>query len=133
MFPHERGDGNVCTPLEHDLPALLGEYGVQQRFRFGQVIFYEGHIPLGVYVHESGRVRLVNESGVECTCVGPCAMGLRARVAGIPLSHTALPLGDVRITFLSRSAWNVFIQEHPSLSLEAIPIGPNPSRGVPFP
>lgn len=65
----------------------------------------------------------MNENGVEFCCDGPCAMGLRSRLAGIPHSHTALPLGDVRITFLSRVAWNVFIQEHPSLSLEATPIG----------
>lgn len=133
MDPAQTGREAVCTPLAGRLVSRLRACGIRQRFRSGQVIFYKGHVPLGIYIHESGRVRLKYRRGVECCCEGPCIMGLRSRLAGLPLPMTATAQEDVRITFLSRSAWNLFIQEHPSLPLEAIPIGPNPSRGVPFP
>lgn len=85
----------------------LLEEGELLTFRKGQVLSYEGHHPLGVFVIRSGKVAFT-QKGVACgekhTWSSPKGdvIGLEAVAKEEPLCCTATAKSDCKVVFLSR-------------------------------
>lgn len=78
-------------------------------YKAGQVIFYKGHYPYGVYVIRKGRVRLFTKrkNGKELLLkiVEPMqVLGAEAFTEGRPFDYSARAETDVSVAFFSRCA-----------------------------
>lgn len=85
--------------------------GAEERLQYkaGQVIFYEGHYPYGVYILRKGRVRLftkaVDGEARLLKIVEPeQILGEEAYRSGRPFGYSAEAETDVAIGFVSRTA-----------------------------
>ena len=103
--------------------ANLGELlkgGQKLTFRKGQVLFYEGHIPYGVFVIRSGSVNF--EQG-ETPCKDEHlwvstqgkVVGLRQVLDGTPSCCTSLATEDCETTFISKTLLLPYLCEQPSI------------------
>ncbi|MBI2066455.1 MAG: cyclic nucleotide-binding domain-containing protein [Deltaproteobacteria bacterium] len=94
-------------PESHHWEDLVRK-GEELVFRKGQVLFYEGHQPYGVYVVKSGEFSFAKE-GVPCRGshvdkVGSLkVLGLHDFFNGKPFCCTCTATADCRLIFLSRS------------------------------
>lgn len=99
------------SPISNDLPPDWEDSiarGQPVYFKRGQVLFYEGHIPYGVFVILSGRVSLL-EGQTPClrehshlSPQGP-VYGLDAALEETPSCCTCLAEEDCRALFISKS------------------------------
>lgn len=85
-------------------------------YRAGQVIFYEGHQPYGVYILRKGRVRLFEKfsNGEEklVRIVEPGhAFGDEALLEGGLHPFSAKAETDVHVSFFSRSVFDLESQQ----------------------
>ncbi len=76
-------------------------------YKSGQVIFYEGHSPLGICILRKGRVRLFRESEngdeiLQQIIEHPQILGEEAFVANKSYGYSARAETDVSISFFSR-------------------------------
>ncbi len=117
------------------LPRLNSIFGVLSRgeisrlelhkgcnfHRSGQVLFYEGDYPSGLYCINRGKVKLTRtgEAGreqiVRLAREGD-SVGYRALVSGTPYELTATVIEDASICFIPRQTFNTLMTQNPSLS-----------------
>lgn len=93
-----------AVPLAKWALEFLRGYGTEQTYRRNQVIFYQGHRPLGLYVHESGPVVFLRGQQRVCRCRETCLMAPDALVTDEPLAVSARAGGDVGVIFVGRTA-----------------------------
>ncbi|MBI2891425.1 MAG: hypothetical protein HYY13_11655 [Nitrospirae bacterium] len=99
-------------------PALVFSLkcrGTEQRFRPGQTISYEDHHPVGIYLHEAGRLSFLRGRAVVGCCCEPCLLGLQALAAEGRFSVSICAGSNVRVTFFSRWGWERIQNENPDL------------------
>ncbi|MBI2891631.1 MAG: cyclic nucleotide-binding domain-containing protein [Nitrospirae bacterium] len=106
---------DIAIPLPEEILTLLETLGLEQVFKRGQIIFYEGHFPLGLYVHRSGLVALFRGGSVSGTSLGGCAL-LPQALRGERSPMTARAQGDVRVAFLGRTALHRLETERPDVA-----------------
>ncbi|HLG18440.1 MAG TPA: cyclic nucleotide-binding domain-containing protein [Bdellovibrionota bacterium] len=83
------------------------------RYKAGQVLFYRGHLPYGLFVIHEGAVELrITEKDLHAPLkAGPGAMlGLASLVANQPYPLTALVVNDVLVSFTEKSTLLHWIQ-----------------------
>jgi CRP-like cAMP-binding protein len=117
------------------LPRLNSIFGVLSReeldklelhkgcnfHRSGQVLFYEGDYPSGLYCINRGKVKLTRtgEAGreqiVRLAREGD-SVGYRALVSGTPYELTATVIEDASICFIPRQTFNNLMTHNPALS-----------------
>ncbi len=89
--------------------------------RSGQVLFYEGDYPSGLYCINRGKVKLTRtgEAGreqiVRLAREGD-SVGYRALVSGTPYQLTATVIEDASICFIPRQTFNTLMTDNPSLT-----------------
>lgn len=89
------------------------------RFKKGQIIFYEGHIPYGLFILVSGNVQIISsknnyQSDKRKIISNPAFLGTFAFKNKIPFSATLKALTDCDVYFLSYSYYhNLQGSNHP--------------------
>lgn len=118
----------TCLPRLHSMFSVLSQEGLAKLqlhkgcnfHRSGQVLFYEGDYPSGLYCINQGKVKLtkVGEAGreqiVRLAREGD-VVGYRALVSGTPYELSATVLEDASICFIPRQTFHVLMNENPAL------------------
>ncbi|MDE2039776.1 MAG: Crp/Fnr family transcriptional regulator [Elusimicrobia bacterium] len=89
-------------------------------YRRGDILFYQGNEPQGLYFVCSGRVALSQSAGsgrqqIVRFASGPDVLGERALIAGRPYEATAEAAEDSRICFLDASRFRRLWEGEPAL------------------
>lgn len=109
---------NGFYPEELKLPLLtildLEEYASFHKIRKGQDIFYEGHIPYGIYILQAGKIKIVSDS---CTQIikAPYILEIKNFLKNIPYQGTATALQDSEVAFISRSGFQNLLKKYGNL------------------
>jgi len=120
---------DTCLPRLHSIFDVLsaGELAKLELHkgcnfhRSGQVLFYEGDYPSGLYCLNRGKVKLTRtgEAGreqiVRLAREGD-SVGYRALVSGTPYELTATVIEDASICFIPRQTFHTLMAENPSLT-----------------
>lgn len=89
--------------------------------RAGQVLFYEGDFPSGLYCIHRGKVKLtkLGENGkeqiVRLAREGD-VVGYRALVSGTPYQLSSTVIEDASICFIPRQTFHRFMKQNPALT-----------------
>lgn len=119
-----RAQGIFCNLVGSHLARLDREKTVHE-YQRGQVIFYEGNPPLGIYCICSGRVKLY-KMGREVKpqvirLLGPGEiMGYRALLANEPCSTTAQAIETATICVISKQTLFDLVKELPELAFRLL-------------
>lgn len=96
------------------LDTLKGS-GTRQCYKKGQIIFYEGHRPLGFYVHESGCVAFLRGKREVRQCAKPCLIGIQTLLVEESLPCSARAEENVSLVFVGRTAFRLLKESSPAL------------------
>lgn len=95
----------ICSAIVDRLSTLL-ENAEMQSWKAGQVIFYAGHNPLGIYLLESGEIAVEFPSQTQekpnLISEKHCILGLDFVLANISYPFTARAVTSVKTWFVSR-------------------------------
>ncbi len=94
-------------------------------FQAGQTIFYQGNEPLGLFVIQSGLVKLesITSDGASHTrrLLGPGqALGYRALFAGEKYQASAVTVEEGNFCFLSKTVLIGVIKRHPGVAMNLL-------------
>jgi len=118
-----REDNPICG-IQDTLP-LIEKAKTNVRYKAGQVIFYAGNDPIGLFTISSGLVKLevFSPAGSAHTLrlVGPGGvLGYRSLFAGEPYYASAIAVEDCELCFLPKAdLMNVF-KNHPETMLRLL-------------
>lgn len=115
-----RGSNPVCS-VEEAL-TVVKELRTTSRFKAGQVIFYAGNDPLGLFTMQRGLVKLeaLSPDGSAHTLrlMGPgSVLGYRALFAGEPYQASAVAVEDTELCFIPKADMLKLFEEHPPMAL----------------
>ena len=83
------------------------ERGQMATFSKGQVLFYEGHLPMGAYLLWDGEIALqgggVGDEAVVLSAKDHPVVGPDFLYSNTPFPFTARALSDVKIVFIART------------------------------
>jgi CRP-like cAMP-binding protein len=109
-------------------PAHLHELNLHKttnRYKRGQVVFYEGNKPTGLFCVGSGKIKLFKTGSegkeviLRITQAGD-VLGYRGILTDHPYSSTAEVIEDAEICFIDRHFFNRLAAEDSNLALELI-------------
>jgi CRP-like cAMP-binding protein len=112
-----------------DIPDnLLDDFSklkVMNTYKKGQVIFYEGNKPYGVYCLNGGKVKLSKNTADGKELIVKLAkpgdlLGYRSFFTNEMYSSTAEVIEDTRICFIDREKFYDLIKSHPAYSLKLL-------------
>ncbi len=118
-----RFDSLLCS--NPDVLHLIEKAKVTCRFKPGQVIFYAGNDPLGIFTIQSGLVKLevTSATGTAHTLrlVGPGGtLGYRSLFASEPYHASAIALKDCELCFLPKAEILNIFKTHPELAMNLL-------------
>lgn len=118
-----RMDSLLCS--SPDVLLMMEKARVSCRFKAGQVIFYAGNDPLGIFTIESGLVKLevTSTTGAAHTLrlVGPGgALGYRSMFASEPYHASAVAVEDCELCFVPKAEIMNIFKEHPELAMKLL-------------
>lgn len=93
----------------------LIEQSVLHQYHKGQVLFYKGHLPYGIFIIVSGQVHLVGteetnpEQGFPALLYNPIGFDLLFSRQCYPF--TAIAQSDVKAVFIAKSSLNKLCQQ----------------------
>lgn len=98
---------------------------VSCRFKAGQVIFYAGNDPLGIFTIQSGLVKLevTSQTGAAHTLrlMGPGgALGYRSLFANEPYHASAIAVEDCELCFIAKADIMHVFSKHPEMALKLL-------------
>lgn len=93
-----------CSPEQ--LERVLAQ-GSPLHFRDGQVLFYAGHFPTGVYHLQRGTVELQPEAPL---------LGLSALAHSAPFGYTCRAIGEVQVLFVPKASLYTALEINPNTS-----------------
>lgn len=98
---------------------------VSCRFKAGQMIFYSGNDPLGIFTIQSGLVKLevTSASGAAHTLrlVGPGGtLGYRSLFANEPYHASAVAVEDCELCFVPKAEIMNIFKNHPELAMKLL-------------
>lgn len=119
----------TCLPRLHSMFGVLSEEELGRLqlhkgcnfHRAGQVLFYQGDYPSGLYCINQGKVKLTRtgEAGreqiVRLAREGD-VVGYRALVSGTPYELTATVIEDASVCFIPRQTFHALMAENPALT-----------------
>jgi CRP-like cAMP-binding protein len=130
--PHEKSSCATCESREDSLLCsspdtleLVEKARVVCRFKTGQVIFYAGNDPLGLFTIQSGLVKLevTSPNGAAHTLrmVGPGGvLGYRSLFANEPYHASAVAVKDCELCFISKADILEIFKSHPDLTMKLL-------------
>ncbi|HEY1079485.1 MAG TPA: Crp/Fnr family transcriptional regulator [Bdellovibrio sp.] len=118
-----RMDSLLCS--SPDVLLMMEKARVSCRFKAGQVIFYAGNDPLGIFTIQSGLVKLevTSTTGAAHTLrlVGPGgALGYRSMFASEPYHASAVAVEDCELCFVPKAEIMNIFKEHPELAMKLL-------------
>ncbi|MDO8462547.1 MAG: cyclic nucleotide-binding domain-containing protein [Deltaproteobacteria bacterium] len=103
----------VLSSLKEHWDHLLKE-GQELSFRKGQALFYEGHVPYGIFVLRSGKVQFVRGDD-SCGEEPHLVQASKGKIIGLshffeesPFCCTCVALSDCKLTFISKTQLHPF-------------------------
>lgn len=125
-------DCDVCE-TKHQSPICSIENALEEikqsritsRFKSGQIIFYQGNDPMGLYTIQSGLIKLesVSNDGSAHTLrlMGPGqAVGYRSLFAGGTYQASAVAVEDGQICFIPKTVLFSVIEKNPKAALNLL-------------
>ncbi len=108
-----------------DVVAMLEKARVMCRFKAGQVIFYAGNDPLGIFTIQSGTVKLevttANGSAHTLRLMGAgSALGYRSLFADEPYHASAIAVDDCELCFVPKAEILNIFKAHPELAMKLL-------------
>lgn len=93
---------------------------ISNDYRAGNIIFYEGNQPFGMYFLCSGRVKIVRtdtglHSSIPRVVEAPDMLGERSFLAGEPYLGSGEALGECRICFIDGAYFEKYFLENPKV------------------
>ncbi|MEK2646053.1 Crp/Fnr family transcriptional regulator [Bdellovibrio sp. BCCA] len=118
-----RFDSLLCS--SPDVLLMIEKARVTCRYKAGQVIFYAGNDPLGIFTIQSGLVKLevTSASGGAHTLrmIGAGgALGYRSLFAGEPYHASAVAVEDCELCFLPKAEIMNIFKTHPDLAMKLL-------------
>ncbi|MBX3041591.1 MAG: Crp/Fnr family transcriptional regulator [Bdellovibrionaceae bacterium] len=126
---HSHQDCDVCpTRAQNPVCSVDGALSRVQdvrttsRYSAGQVIFYAGNDPLGLFTVQTGLVKLeaLSPEGDAHTLrlMGPgCILGYRALFASEPYRATAIAVEDSQLCFIPKTEMLKVFEEFPAVAM----------------
>lgn len=126
---HSPQDCDLCQTKAHNpvcsvKGALCKVQSVRtaSTYKAGQVIFYAGNNPLGLFTVQRGLVKLeaLSPSGDAHTLrlMGPgCVLGYRAMFASEPYRASAVAVEDTQLCFIPKTEMMKLFEEFPAVAL----------------
>jgi len=115
----------LALPIFTGVPKTAWESFCKRRvpntYKKGNVVFYDGNQPLGMYFVCSGRVKIVkSESGTHSNITrvveAPDLLGDRAFFANEPYRGSGEVMEDARICFIDRDSFEQIFLETPGMA-----------------
>ena len=118
-----RMEGIFCS--SHDVLQMIEKARVTVRFKAGQVIFYAGNNPLGIFTIQSGLVKLevTSTTGAAHTLrlVGAGgALGYRSLFADEPYHASAIAVEDCELCFVPKAEIVNIFKTHPEVAMKLL-------------
>ncbi|WP_374074115.1 Crp/Fnr family transcriptional regulator [Bdellovibrio bacteriovorus] len=118
-----RFDSLLCS--SPDVLLMIEKARVTCRFKAGQVIFYAGNDPLGIFTIQSGLVKLevTSQAGGAHTLrlVGAGgALGYRSLFANEPYHASAVAVEDCELCFVPKAEIMNIFKTHPELAMKLL-------------
>jgi CRP-like cAMP-binding protein len=118
------GESLFCD-LSREALSRINLNKIDQSFRRGQYIFYEGNQPSGLYCISSGvvKVETTNESGnshILKILQGGDLLGYRSLFASEAYDSSAVAHEDTRVCFIPKTAIMELVKQEPMLALKLI-------------
>lgn len=118
-------DKSVICSHNDELRSKLDAIKVTCQFKAGQVIFYAGNDPIGLYAIQSGLVKLEvnNQNGGAHTLrlIGSGGLlGHRSLFASEKYHATAVAVQDVELCFLPKAEITAICQSHPEILMRVL-------------
>ncbi len=106
-----------------EVSTLLDKIKVKCRYKHGQSIFMEGNEPLGIFILQSGLVKLeVNScegNSHTLRIIGPGGIiGFRSLLAGESYKANAIAIEDSDLCFIPKNEFIEILKKHPESSLK---------------
>lgn len=120
-------ENNVICSADPEIWKMLEKSKVKSQFKVGQVIFYQGTTPLGLYAVSSGLVKLDyhSEEGYSHTLryVGPGGvLGYRSLFAQEDYHATATVVEECEVCFIPKTTVMDIFKNHPETALRIMAI-----------
>lgn len=108
-----------------DVLLMVEKVRVTVRYKAGQVIFYSGNMPLGIFTIQGGLVKLevTSPTGAAHTLrlVGPGgALGYRSLFAEEPYHASAIAVEDCELCFVPKTEILNIFKSHPQLAMRLL-------------
>ncbi|MBV2167885.1 MAG: Crp/Fnr family transcriptional regulator [Bdellovibrio sp.] len=118
-----RNESLLCS--SPDVLLMVEKARVTCRFKAGQVIFYSGNDPLGIFTIQEGLVKLevMSPSGAAHTLrlVGPGgALGYRSLFAQEPYHASAVAVEDCELCFIPKADIMNIFKSYPHLAMKLL-------------
>lgn len=122
-FCDMREDSLLCFSPE--VLPIIEKAKIVCRYKAGQVIFYAGNDPLGIFTIQSGLVKLevTSSAGTAHTLrlYGPGnALGYRSLFANEPYHGSAIAMEDCELCFVPKSVINDIFTKYPELAVRLL-------------
>lgn len=116
---------NPMRNLSSEEVAELSHCKLAHSYKPGQVIFYEGNRPFGVYCLEKGKVKLTKytpdgKSYIVRLVKGGDLLGYRSFLTNEPYSATAEVIEEATVCFLDRTIFLDSLRQNPAFALEML-------------
>ena len=118
-----RFDGILCSsPI---VRSVIDRAKVVTTYKSGQVIFYTGNVPLGIFTIQTGVVKLeaLSSTGAAHTLriVGPGgALGYRSLFADEAYHASAVAMEDTELCFIPKAAIMSLFNMHPEIAMKLL-------------
>ena len=121
----EKRGGSLFCKLNHDELGILSKNKAHTLYKKGQIIFYEGNQPHGLYCIYNGKVKVhkLGEEGKEQIvrfAKEGNILGYRALLSGDSYSATATAIEDTLICHISKTDFFDVLEQNQDLSLKTI-------------
>lgn len=118
-----RFDSLLCS--SPDVLLMMEKARVTCRFKSGQVIFYSGNDPLGIFTIQKGLVKLevTSPAGAAHTLrlIGPGGtLGYRSLFASEPYHASAVAVEDCELCFVPKAEIMSIFKTHPDLAMKLL-------------
>lgn len=118
-----RFDSILCS--SPDVLLMIEKARVTCRYKAGQVIFYAGNDPLGIFTIQTGLVKLevTSPTGGAHTLrlIGPGgALGYRSLFASEPYHASAVAVEDCELCFVPKAEIMNIFKSHPELAMKLL-------------
>ena len=107
-----------------DICQALAPVRIRRRLSRGEVLFQQGQLAQGIYIVESGEVKLLLGSpqhGKTFEVVGAGAvLGLSESLTGAPSKLSGVAVSDTEMGFVERQALLEFLRRHHALCMQIV-------------